>query len=190
MESVSGSRSADDPAHISDRAVIHESVMLGRRTRVEPGAVIYENCTIGNDCIIGANAVLRPGTRIGNNTIFGPLAMAELNAIIGNNTTIMAQCHITMDMSIGDCVFVGPFVVTANTPRITEKEHGTSRNKEHPKVAPPRIEDHVRVGTGVAIMPGVVIGHHSLIAARCTLTKSVPANSFVIGGKDQIGRVA
>lgn len=174
---------------ISDRATIHESVTIGDGTRIEPGAVIYENCEIGEKCIIGANAVLRPNTKIKNNTIFGPLSMCEGNVIIGNNTTIETQSHITRGMSIGNNVFLAHYVVTANTANITNAEHGTSQNKLEAQIKPPKIEDYVRIGTGVTIMPNVIIGHHSLIAARCIITSNIPPHSFVIGGKDQIGRI-
>jgi acetyltransferase-like isoleucine patch superfamily enzyme len=174
---------------ISDRAVIHKSVLIGSETKIEPGVVIYENCKIGKNCIIGANAVLRPNTTIGNNTIFGPLSMCEGDAIIGDNTTIECQSHVTKGMIIGNNVFLAHYVVSANTPEITKDEHGTSTNKSKTKISPPKIEDYVRIGTGVTIMPGVTIGHHSLIAARCVITKNIIPNSFVIGGKDQIGRI-
>lgn len=171
-------------------ASIHESVIIGEGTKIEPGVVIYENCEIGERCIIGANAVLRPNTRIKNNTIFGPLSICEGDVTIGSNTTIETQSHITKGMIIGNNVFLAHYVVTANTLHITNTEHGTSRNKKKAEITPPKIEDYVRIGTGVTIMPNVIIGHHSLIAARCILTKSVPPHSFVIGGKDQIGRIS
>lgn len=174
---------------ISDRTVIHKSVIIGKETKVEPGAVIYENCEIGENCIIGANCVLRPNTKIQNNTIFGPLSICEGDVIIGKNTTIETQSHITKGMTIGNNVFLAHYVVTANTPNITNAEHGTSHNKIKAQIIPPKIEDYVRVGTGVTIMPNVIVGHHSLIAAKCILTKNVPPHSFVIGGKDQIGRI-
>jgi acetyltransferase-like isoleucine patch superfamily enzyme len=115
--------------------------------------------------------------------------MCEGDAIIGDNTTIECQSHVTKGMIIGNNVFLAHYVVSANTPEITKDEHGTSPNKNKAKMSPPKIEDYVRIGTGVTIMPGVIIGHHSLIAARCVITKNIPSNSFVIGGKDQIGKI-
>ena len=173
----------------SDNATVHESVVAGEGTKIEPGAVIYENCKLGKECVIGANAVLRPNTTIGDNTIFGPLSICEGDTVIGNNTTIETQSHITRGMSIGNNVFMAHYVVTANTPKITSAGHGTSQKKIKARILPPKIEDFVRIGTGVTIMPDIVIGHHSSIAARCLLTKNVPPYSFVIGGKDQIGQV-
>ena len=175
--------------HLGHFVSIYNDVKIGDNVRIEDGAKIYENCKIGKNCIIGANAVLRPNTIIGNNTIFGPLSMCEGDAIIGDNTTIECQSHVTNGMTIGNNVFMAHYVVTANTPEITNAEHGTSPNKKKAKIFPPKIEDYVRIGTGVTIMPDVVIGHHSLIAARCVITKNIPPNLFVIGGKDQIGRI-
>lgn len=178
-----------DTVKIGTNVSIHETVQIGSETKIEPGVVIYENCVIGKNCIIGANAVLRPNTIIEDNTIFGPLSMCEGDAKIGKNTTIESQSHITKGMIVGDNVFMAHYVVSANTPEITNAEHGTSANKLKASISPPKIDDYVRIGTGVTIMPGVSIGHHSLIAARCILTKDIPSHSFVIGGKDQIGKV-
>jgi len=167
---------------------IGENVIIGDGSVIENGAKIYKNCKIGKQSIIGANSVLRPSTIIGNNTIFGPLSMCEGDTTIGDNTTIECQSHVTKGMTIGNNVFMSHYVVTANTLEITNAEHGTSPNKNKAIISPPKIEDYVRIGTGVTIMPDVVIGHHSLIAARCVITKNVSPNSFMIGGKDQIGK--
>ena len=174
---------------VSDKAVVHESVTIGENTKIEPGVVIYKGCRIGRDCIVGANTVMRPNTCIGDNTICGPLSMYEGDIGVGDNTTIGAQAHITRGMRIGNDVFVGPCVLSTNTKKITAGRHGTSQDKIRADILPPNIEDMVRIGARVTIMPGITIGHHSLIAAGCMITRDILPNSFVIGGKDQIGRM-
>lgn len=47
--------------------------------------------------------------------------------------------------------------------------------------APITIEDDVWVGCGVRIMPGVVLGSRSVIAAGSVVVKDVPANTLVGG---------
>ena len=156
--------------------------------KVEPGAVIYEGCKIGEGSIIGANAVLRPYTRIGNNSIFGSLSCSEGHNDIGNYTTIHAQCHITAGVHIGDNVFIAPFFIASNTPEITEGKHGTGGPREV-RIKHTYIEDNVRIGTSVRMIPGLRIGEGAVIDQDCLLTKDVPTGAHIRGGKDKVGRV-
>ena len=47
--------------------------------------------------------------------------------------------------------------------------------------APIVIEDNVWIGANVAIMPGVTIGKHSVVAAGSVVTTDVPPDSVVAG---------
>lgn len=155
---------------------------------IERGAVIYPGCDIGEYSIIGANAVLRPRTKIGHHSIFGTLSCSEGDCKIGDYTTIHAQCHITKGVTIGDCCFIAPFFIATNTPEITIGKHGT-----HPLAAPnmkqTKIEDNVRIGANVRMIPGLTIGHHSLIDQDTFITKDISPHSHVRGGRDKIGQI-
>jgi UDP-3-O-[3-hydroxymyristoyl] glucosamine N-acyltransferase len=48
----------DSSACISPLASIGANVVIGARTRIEPGAVVYDDTTIGAECTIGPNAVV------------------------------------------------------------------------------------------------------------------------------------
>ena len=156
--------------------------------KVEPGAIIYPNCEIGEGSIIGANAVLRPYTVIGNNTIFGTLACSEGHNKIGDNCTIHAQSHITSRTTIGNNCFIGAFFLATNTRDITKGKHGTKTEGE-PNLLPTVIEDNVIVGACVNFIPGITIGHDSLIYQNTLITKDVPPYSIVKGGKGSVGQV-
>lgn len=155
--------------------------------KTEPGAIIYPNCEIGEGSIIGANAVLRPYTRIGKHSIFGTLSCSEGSNAIGDYTTIHAQCHITSNVFIGNNVFIAPFFIASNTPDITKGKHGTKSEKY--VAFPTRIEDNVRIGTNVRMIPGLTIKHDALIMQDTLLTKDVPAKAIIKAGKDKIGKV-
>ena len=174
----------------NDRSLINLSRPDGMvpRYKVENGAIIYEDCKIGDHSIIGANAVLRPRTIIGHHSIFGTLSCSEGQNDIGNHTTIHAQCHITQGVHIGDNVFIAPFFIATNTPIITADEHGSMTSKPY-KIKHTYIEDNVRIGANVRMIPGLRIGHHALIDQDTFLTKDVPACARVRGGKDKIGSV-
>jgi UDP-3-O-[3-hydroxymyristoyl] glucosamine N-acyltransferase len=161
--------------------------MLDPSVKIEPGSIIYNYCSIGMKSIIGANAVLRPFTFIGHHSIFGTASVSEGHCDIGNYTTIHAQCHITQGVHIGNNVFIAPFFIASNTPEITEGKHGTG-GPEKVKIKHTYIEDNVRIGINVRMIPGLRIRKGALIDQDCLITHDVPAYAHIRGGKDKIGR--
>jgi acetyltransferase-like isoleucine patch superfamily enzyme len=160
------------------------------KIKIEPNAIIYPECEIGDGSIIGAGAVLRPRTKIGKNSIFGTLSVSEGDSIIGSNCTIHSQCHITKGVTIGDDVFIAPFFCASNTPNITKGHHGTHTERETYEWLPTIIEDRVRIGIYVSMIPGCTIGHDSLITQNCLITKDIPPYSIVKArGKNFVGTV-
>lgn len=56
--------------------------------------------------------------------------------------------------------------------------------EEHPDidlVAPIRVEDNVFIGTNAVILPGVTIGHDSVIGAGAVVTSDIPPRSIAVG---------
>ena len=52
--------------------------------------------------------------------------------------------------------------------------------------APVIIEDNVFIGVSAILMPGVIVGRNSIVAAGSVVTKSVPENSIVGGNPAKI----
>jgi len=168
-----------------------DNLPLAKDVKIEPGCVIYEHVKIGEASIVGANAVLRPYTQIGHHSIFGTLSCSEGHNDIGNYTTIHAQCHITQGVHIGNNCFIAPFFIASNTPSITPNtlnDHFGTDGPHYVKIKHTYIEDNVRIGINVHMIPGLRIGHHALIDQDCLITKDVSPWSHIRGGKDHIGR--
>ncbi|MCB9973501.1 MAG: acyltransferase [Rhodospirillales bacterium] len=51
-----------------------------------------------------------------------------------------------------------------------------------------RIEDHCFIGARSIILPGITVGHHSIVAAGSVVTKDVPPHCIVAGNPAQIIR--
>jgi serine acetyltransferase len=43
------------------------------------------------------------------------------------------------------------------------------------------VEDYASIAAASVVLPGVTVGHHSLVAAQACVTKSVPPNMVVAG---------
>jgi acetyltransferase-like isoleucine patch superfamily enzyme len=169
---------------------IHKGVTIGNSVTVEPLAVIYDGCELGNNVLVGTGSVLRHNTKIGDNSIFGTLSVSEGGCVIGKSCTIHSQCHITKGVTIGDDVFIAPFFCASNTPNITKGHHGTHTERETYEWLPTIIEDRVRIGIYVSMIPGCTIGHDSLITQNCLITKDIPPYSIVKArGKNFVGTV-
>lgn len=105
---------------------------------------------------------------------------------IGDNVSINYDVHIGAINKI----IIGNNVLIASKVFITDHFHGdTSENTL--KIPPSQrklyskgeivIEDNVWIGEGVAIMPGVHIGHNSIIGANSVVTHDIEPFSIVVG---------
>lgn len=88
---------------------------------------------------------------------------------------IQAFAFIPNGVKFGAGVFVGPRVTFTN-----------DRNPPHNEFLRTIVGEHVAIGAGAVILPGVSIGKHALIGAGAVVTKDVPENSVVVGNPARI----
>lgn len=150
--------------------------VIGDDTIIRTGAIVYAGCTIGKHCHIGHHTVVREFTEMGDFSSLGSNVVIEGYTKIGHHSIIHAQSHITAKMMIGNFVFIGPNITTANDrklryhrPKITEEDEG------------PTIEDGVIIGAGAHILPKVHIGIGAFIAMGALVTKDVRPWMLVMG---------
>ncbi|RMI12915.1 sugar O-acetyltransferase [Cellulomonas triticagri] len=86
---------------------------------------------------------------------------------------------------IGDHVMIGPNVTitTAGHPL----EPGLRRQAAQFNI-PVTIGDNVWIGSGVSIMPGVTIGHDSVIGAGSVVTRDIPSGVVAVGSPCRVVR--
>jgi len=84
---------------------------------------------------------------------------------------------------IGRHCFLGHYTLI-----VDRNEHGVEWREAAPVPAQVTIEDHVWIGSRVVILPGVSIGHHSVIGAGSVVTKDIPANCLAVGSPARVVR--
>lgn len=102
--------------------------------------------------------------------------------VTGSRITLNLDAHV----AIGKNVSLGPDVIiyTGSHPL----GPGSQRRLSEIVAKPVSIEDGCWVGLAAIILPGVTIGHGSVVAAGAVVTQDVPPDSYVEGNPAQVVR--
>ena len=143
--------------HRGRHSVIHHSARMDtppyRKFSLGDYSVVESYACINN--AVG-DVMIGDHTRIGlHNTIIGPV-------LIGNHVNLAQGITVTaLNHNFED-----------SEKRIDEQGVSTSAVT---------IEDDIWIGANAVVLPGVTIGHHSVVAAGAVVTKDVPPHSLVAG---------
>lgn len=110
---------------------------------------------------------------------------------IGNHVSLGYRCHIACirKIEIGNHVLLGSDIL------ITDHSHGDSNYDtlaihptERPLISKDSIiiQDDVWIGSHSIILPGVTIGHHTIIGANTVITKDILPYSIAVGNPAQV----
>jgi acetyltransferase-like isoleucine patch superfamily enzyme len=156
-----------------------QPVRLGNSAFIRSGSIIYADVSAKEDFQTGHNVVIREHSSFGNHIVVGTNTIIEGSVSVGDFVKIESNCFIPTNTTIGSRVFVGPGVVLTND-RYPQK----MRDEYNP--AGPILEDGVSLGGGVTVVPGVIIGRGSFVAAGAVVTKHIPPMSLVKGVPGEI----
>lgn len=120
----------------------------------------------------------------------------------GCNTYIGDRCYINFNAVFLDCaeirlgndVFVGPNVsfLTPIHPLLARERNIRTAADGHfymiESCKPITVEHNVWIGGSVTIMPGVTIGHDSVIGAGSVVTKDIPSGVIAVGNPCRVLR--
>lgn len=193
---VSPKAKLGDDVEVGPFSIIHENVVLGNRIKVgaccELGiatplgdgtplilrddslirshSVFYESSSFGPGLTTGHHVTVREKTISGAGFQIGTLSEIQGDCSIGDYVRFQSSVFVGKKTTIGNFVWISPYVVLTNDP------------------TPPSnvligctIEDYASIAAAALVLPGVTIGHHSLVAAQACVTKSVPPSMVVAG---------
>lgn len=145
--------------------------------RLEAGV---RDTIFGEDCVV-ADYVNVYEARFGDRCFVGPFVEVQNDVVCGDNVRIQSHSLVCEGMTIGNDVFIGHGVMTANSryPRAGAAEWICE---------PPRIGDRVAIGSNATILPGVVIGDDAVVGAGAIVSKDVPAGAVVVGRNELLNR--
>jgi len=189
-------------SHLGERVVVEDGAVLGKRPRLRPGssaagafgelqiaddaticcgAVVYAGASIGHRAIVGDQSQVRERGVLGERSVLGRGSTLDFDTVVGARVSVQTLVYITAGTIVEDDVFIGPGVVMTNDD--TMDRHGP----ETP-LRGATLKRGCRVGGGVVLTPGVVIGEEAFIAAGAVVVRDVPDQAVVMGVPGRVVR--
>jgi acetyltransferase-like isoleucine patch superfamily enzyme len=182
---------------VGARCVIEEGAVLGKRPRLRAGssaassealpalvleeevtvccgAVVYAGAYISTGAIVGDQAQIRERAVIGPASVVGRGSSVDFDAHVGTGVLIQTGVYLTGGSIVEDDVFLGPGVTTTN-------DHAMGRRGPGDPLLGPVFRRACRVGGGVVVCPGIVIGEDAFVAAGAVVTRHVGEREVVMG---------
>jgi bifunctional UDP-N-acetylglucosamine pyrophosphorylase/glucosamine-1-phosphate N-acetyltransferase len=148
--------------------------------RVDNGAVLT-NVTLGRDNVVRAYSVMLD-LQAGDGNLFGPFCFVRDNCVVADHCIIGSHVEATRSrfasgVKVSHRAFIGDAEVGADTiigAGVVFCNFDGSRRQ------PTTVGANVTVGSGCLLIPPVVLGDGSLIAAGSTVTKDIAPGAKVI----------
>lgn len=148
----------------------NNSLIIGNNSLIRSHSLFYQGSSFGQNLVTGHRVTVREKTIAGVNLQIGTLSDFQGDCNIGDYVRTHSNVHIGKHSKIGNFVWIYPYVVLTNDPHPPSNfEVGVT------------VEDYAVIATMSVILPGVIIGEHSLIAAH-SLVKDDVLPHKVVGG--------
>lgn len=140
---------------------------------------LCETENVGAGTRVWAFAHVLPGATIGADCNLCDHVFVENDVVVGDRVTIKCGVQLWDGLRVGNDVFIGPNATFTND--------RFPRSKVYPEsFAQTRLEDHVSIGAGAVVLPGITIGRNAMVGAGAVVTRSVPPNAIVVGNPARI----
>lgn len=145
-------------------------LIIGAGAHIRSHSIFYEGSTIGERLQTGHRVTVREGTTAGVNLQIGTLGDIQGTCQIGDYVRFHSNVHIGQHSTIGDYVWIFPYVVLTNDPHPpSELMLGVT------------VEDFAAIATMSVILPGVVVGRGALVGAHSSVSRDVGPDQVVAG---------
>jgi acetyltransferase-like isoleucine patch superfamily enzyme len=163
------------PTVLSDNTALK----IGDDSLIRSHSVFYESSSFGPGLVTGHRVTVREKTIAGLGFQIGTLTEIQGDCSVGDYVRCQSNVFIGKKTTIGNFVWILPYVVLTNDP------------------TPPSnvltgcvIEDYASIAAAAVVLPGVTVGHHSLVAAQACVTRNIPPGKVVAGAPARVVRDA
>jgi len=145
-------------------------LIINESSTIRSHSVFYESSQFGRNLTTGHRVTVRENTRAGEGLQIGTLSDFQGHCTIGDHVRTHSNVHIGQESTIGDYVWIFPYVVLTNDP------HPPSNYR-----AGVSIEDFAVIATMSVVLPGVTVGKGALVGSHSNVTLDVADDVVVVG---------
>jgi acetyltransferase-like isoleucine patch superfamily enzyme len=154
----------------SDPDYQNPNTVIGNNSMIRSHSIIYAGCKFGDNFSSGHRVTIREFTQMGNNCRVGTLSDLQGHIQFGNHCWLHSNVHIGQKSTIGNYVFIYPYVVFTNDPTPPSNIS-----------IGPTVGDFSQIAVLSVLLPGVKIGKHCLIGAGSVVGKDVDDYQLMLG---------
>ncbi|CAH0334855.1 UDP-3-O-(3-hydroxymyristoyl)glucosamine N-acyltransferase [Flavobacterium sp. CECT 9288] len=132
--------------------------------------LFYAGSVFGENFSSGHRVTIRENSKFGNNCRVGTLSDIQGFVQFGNYCWLHSNVHIGQGSTIGNFVFIYPYVVLTNDPTPPSDICNG-----------PTVGDYSQIAVFSVLLPGVKIGEHCLVGAGSIVGKDVGDYQLVLG---------
>lgn len=135
-----------------------KKLVIGKNSNIRSYSVFYEGSEFGERLVTGHRVTVREKTIAGENLQIGTLGDIQGHCTIGDFVRFHSNVHIGQKSTIGNFVWIFPYVVLTNDP------HPPSETLIGVKIG-----DYAAIATMSVILPGAVVAKGVLVGAHSSL---------------------
>jgi len=135
-----------------------KKLVIGKNSGIRSHSIFYEGSEFGDHLVTGHRVTVREKTFAGKNLQIGTLSDIQGHCTIGDYVRFHSNVHIGQKSTIGNFVWIFPYVVLTNDP------HPPSETLIGVKIG-----DYAAIATMSVILPGAVVAKGVLVGAHSSL---------------------
>ena len=152
---------------------------IGAYGHIRSHTVIYAGNVIGARFQTGHNAMIREQNEIGDDVSVGTHTIVEHHVKIKDRVRIHSGAFIPEYSILEEDSWVGPNAVFTNARY--PQSHDVKKTLKGPHIMP-----GAKIGANATILPGILIGHNSLVGAGAVVLNDIPDNKVATGNPARI----
>jgi acetyltransferase-like isoleucine patch superfamily enzyme len=143
---------------------------IGYNSLIRSHAIIYSGSEFGDNFSTGHRVTIRENMLFGKNCRVGTLCDFQGNSIVGDYCWFHSNVHIGQKSSLGNFVFIYPYVIFTNDPTPPSEI-----------CIGPTVGNFSQIAVSSILLPGVILGRHVLVGASSVISKNIDDYSLVLG---------
>ncbi len=145
-------------------------LIIGKNSIIRSHSVFYEGSNFDEGLVTGHHVTVREKTIAGKGFQIGTFGDIQGHCHIGHYVKTQSSVTVGQKSSIGNFVWLFPGVLLTNDP-----------NPPSDNLLGVTLSDYVVVAVKATILPGVLIGKGSFVAAHSLVNQDMPENSLISG---------